>query len=64
MQRFRELADLHGFRPVIAIWPRFLDEEIIDVHFMPQSTTELVVERLASTPMIPSLRLALRTDSD
>ena len=58
LKRFRELADLHGFRPVIAIWPRFLDEEIIDVHFMPQSTTELVVERLASTPAIPSFRLS------
>jgi Flp pilus assembly protein TadD/lysophospholipase L1-like esterase len=58
LQRFRELADRHGFKPVIAIWPRFLDERITDVCFMPQDRKQLVIEGLAALHSIPSVRLS------
>ena len=69
--RFRELADRHGFQPLLAIWPRFLDDRIADVCFMPQGSeqgphfakdrkmgTQLVVEHLAAMHEIPSVRLS------
>jgi Flp pilus assembly protein TadD len=35
LRRFRELADRHGFEPLVVIWPRFLDDRIADVCFLP-----------------------------
>ena len=58
LSRFRELADRHGFQPLVAIWPRFLDDRIADVCFMPEGSEELVVERLAAIHDIPSVRLS------
>jgi len=58
LKRFRELADRHGFQPLIAIWPRFLDDRIADVCFMPQDSEQLVVERLAAIHAISSVRLS------
>ncbi len=58
LHRFRELADRHGFQPVVAIWPRFLDDCIADVCFMPQGNEQLVVEHLAAMYDIPSVRLS------
>lgn len=58
LQRLRELADTHGFQPIIAIWPRFEDDEIADVHFMPGSEDELVIERLAQMNGLPTVRLS------
>jgi tetratricopeptide (TPR) repeat protein len=58
LRRLRELADRHGFHPLIAIWPRFLDDRITDVHFMPQDNTQLVIERLAEIYGIASVRLS------
>lgn len=56
--RYRELADRHGFQPLVAIWPRFLDDRIADVCFMPQGSEQLVVEHLAAMHDIPSVRLS------
>ncbi|NQV35510.1 MAG: tetratricopeptide repeat protein [Phycisphaeraceae bacterium] len=58
LQQFRMLADRHGFSPLIAIWPRFLDDRIADVCFMPQGSDALVVEHLAAMHDIPSVRLS------
>ncbi len=58
LQRFRELADQHGFLPLVAIWPRFLDDRIVDVHFMPRDDKRLVIEHLARVHGIPSVRLS------
>lgn len=58
LRRYRRLADSHGFQPLIVIWPRFLDDRITDVCFMPQNKEELVVERLAAMHNIPSVRLS------
>ena len=58
LRRFRQLADRHGFRPLVAIWPRFLDDRIADVCFMPPDSERLVVEHLAAMHNIPSVRLS------
>jgi len=58
LSRCRELADRHGFQPLVAIWPRFLDDRIEDVCFMPQGGGQLVVEHLAAMHDIPSVRLS------
>jgi Flp pilus assembly protein TadD/lysophospholipase L1-like esterase len=58
LRRFRELADRHGFQPLVVIWPRLLDDRIVDVCFMPQGSEQLVVEHLASMYTIPSVRLS------
>lgn len=58
LRRFRELAGRHGFQPLVAIWPRFLDDRIADVCFMPQNNDQLVVEHLAAMHDIPSVRLS------
>jgi len=56
--RLRELADQYGFEAAIAIWPKFTDEEILDVHFMPRGSEELIVERLAKANGIPTFRFS------
>ncbi|MHC4532471.1 MAG: tetratricopeptide repeat protein [Planctomycetota bacterium] len=58
LKRFRELAERHGFQPLVAIWPRFSDDRIADVCFMPQGSKQLVVEHLAAMYDIPSVRLS------
>ena len=58
LSRCRELADRYGFQPLVAIWPRFLDDRIVDVCFMPQGSEQLVVEHLAAMYDIPSVRLS------
>jgi len=58
LRRFRQLADRHGFEPLLAIWPRFLNDRIVDVCFMPQNRELLVVEHLAAMHGIPSIRLS------
>jgi Flp pilus assembly protein TadD/lysophospholipase L1-like esterase len=58
LRRYRELADRHGFQPLVAIWPRFLDDRIADVCFMSQGGEQLVVEYLAVMHDIPSIRLS------
>lgn len=58
LRRFGQLADRHDFKPLIAIWPRFLDDRIEDVCFMPEGSKQLVVEHLAAMYGIPSVRLS------
>jgi Flp pilus assembly protein TadD len=58
LRRLRKLADRHGFQPLVAIWPRFLNDRIVDVCFMPQRNDQLVVEHLAAMHDIPSVRLS------
>ncbi|MHC4116631.1 MAG: tetratricopeptide repeat protein [Planctomycetota bacterium] len=58
LRRLRQLADRHGFQPLVAIWPRFLDDRIADVCFMPDSSERLIVEHLATMHNIPSVRLS------
>ncbi len=58
LKRLRELAKRHGFQPLVAIWPRFLNDRITDVCFMPQSSDQLVIEYLAAMHNIPSVRLS------
>ena len=58
LRRFRELADRYGFQPLVAVWPRFLDDRITDTCFMPQGSDQLVVEHLAAMHHIPSVRLS------
>ena len=58
LRRYRELADRDGFQPLVAIWPRFLDDRIEDVCFMPGHSEQLVVEHLAAMHGIPSVRLS------
>jgi Flp pilus assembly protein TadD len=58
LRRFRELADRHGFEPLVVIWPRFLDDRITDMCFMPEGSAQLVVEHLAAMNTIPSVRLS------
>lgn len=56
--RFRDLARVHGFNPLVAIWPRFDDSEIVDLPAMPGDPGSLVVERLTASLGLPSLRLS------
>jgi tetratricopeptide (TPR) repeat protein len=58
LRRLRELTDRYGFEPLVAIWPRFLENRIVDVCFMPQSNEQLVIEHLAAMNGIPSVRLS------
>ena len=48
LRRLRALAERDGFRPLIAIWPRFEDDRIVDLPAMPGDPGTLVVERLAA----------------
>ncbi|NNE43724.1 MAG: hypothetical protein HKN12_05930, partial [Gemmatimonadetes bacterium] len=53
----RELAREHGFRPLVVIWPRFTDTDIVDTNPMPGSA-ELIVERLAAAEGLPTVRMS------
>jgi len=53
----RQLADTHGFRPAVAVWPDFEDDEIFDRPSMPDSSA-LIVEHLALAEGIRCFRLA------
>jgi tetratricopeptide (TPR) repeat protein len=57
LRLLRELADEHGFRTLVAIWPRFTDDDIVDTNPMPDGR-ELVVERLAAMWGHPSFRFS------
>ena len=58
LSRLVELAERDGFEPVIAVWPSFTDDAIQDVHFMPNRSDELVIERLARMFGIRCVRLS------
>ena len=62
LSRLRQLADQYHFEVVIAIWPRFGEESIEDVHQVPGSE-ELVIERLAADLQMPTVRLSKHFNS-
>ena len=37
LPRLKALAMHHGFQTMIVIWPRFTDDEILDLHSIPES---------------------------
>lgn len=55
--RFSQLASEYNFEPVVAIWPRFEQDRIVDPHPIPGSE-QLIVEALAHKNGIPSFRLS------
>ncbi len=57
LERFRKLADEYKFRPLIAIWPRFTDREIVDPLPLPESDS-LIVEALAEKYQLPTVRIS------
>ena len=57
-RRLRALADREGFQPLIAIWPRFLDEAIVDTPPVSEDDPTPLVERLAALHGLPSARLS------
>ncbi|HIL71653.1 MAG TPA: hypothetical protein EYG38_17610, partial [Verrucomicrobia bacterium] len=58
LRRFRQLANQHGFQPLVVVWPRFLNDRLEDPLFIPGSDTRLIVEHLAADNQIPSVRLS------
>ncbi len=67
LRLFKELADAHGFSPQIAVWPTFLEDEIVDRDLSdptnPKVSTasepvELEVERIARENALPIHRLS------
>ncbi|MCA9216322.1 MAG: tetratricopeptide repeat protein [Planctomycetales bacterium] len=58
VQRFGKLARDHGFKPLIVVWPRFLNEEIVNVGFMDETRSLLIIEHLAGMNQIPVARLS------
>ena len=57
-KRLRQLADQEGFQPLIAIWPRFLDDQVINTPTLPDSDETPIVEQLAALHGLPSARLS------
>lgn len=57
-RRLRELADREGFRPLVAIWPRFLDDGIVNRPVVSENDPAPLAERLASMHGLPSVRMA------
>jgi len=55
-ERLHKLANEHGFRTVIAVWPHFTDATIQD--FRDDPGPLLLVERLAAMHGLPCIRLA------
>lgn len=58
LARLRAMSEEHGFDVVIAIWPRFENDAVIDPAPMPDSNVP-IVERLATMFGFPSTRLSV-----
>ncbi len=52
------LADEHGFKMMIAIWPAFTDSEILDRPVFRDVPDKIVVEKIADDVGIPTFRLS------
>ncbi|MCE5328278.1 MAG: tetratricopeptide repeat protein [Planctomycetaceae bacterium] len=57
LEKLKDLAQTHHFQPLIAIWPTFLDDRIIDRACIPGTSTP-AIEILAAEKGIPTLRLS------
>jgi len=64
LARLAALSRREGFEALVAIWPRFTDERILNPEAMPGSRGELLIERLARMNGLPTLRFsrAFRAD--
>lgn len=58
LRRLSQLSRQHGFRTLVAVWPAFGDAGIMDTHFMPGGSQDLIVERLCRMNGIPVSRLS------
>ena len=58
LEQLAELSRLHGFEPVVVVWPVFRDEEIVDAYVMTDDASELIVEYLARRNGIPVFRMS------
>lgn len=58
LARLAELSRERGFDVLVAVWPRFLDDGVVDVHFMREDPGQLIVERLAAADGLPVFRLS------
>ncbi|REK26610.1 MAG: hypothetical protein DWQ42_08570 [Planctomycetota bacterium] len=58
LRELERLAEEHRFEPLIAVWPAFLDKEIVDPHMMNDGSGDLVIERLAWSRGIATVRLS------
>jgi len=58
LRELRRLADEHDFETLLAVWPAFLDDRIVEPQFMNDGSGDLVVERLAWSMKIPTVRLS------
>jgi tetratricopeptide (TPR) repeat protein len=57
-QRLRSLADREGFLPLVVIWPRFLNDAMVNPLLVSENDPAPVAERLAALHGLPSARLA------
>jgi len=58
LKRLQEISRQHQLPVVIAIWPRFEDDRIDDMHFMNEDKKQLVVEQLAAMHGIKTFRFS------
>ena len=58
LQLLNQLSKKHSFRTLIAVWPSFLDDRIVDVHAIPDDDGRLVIEGLATAMGLPVVRLS------
>ncbi len=58
LQRFRALANQYQFRPLVAIWPHFLDAQIMDGQVMGDDRQTLIIERLCRMYGLPTYRIS------
>jgi len=56
---FADLAREHGFDPIVAIWPQFRDDAIVDTDPAPGPGDRLLFEAIASMYGVPSFRFSL-----
>ncbi|MBT3295340.1 MAG: tetratricopeptide repeat protein [Verrucomicrobia bacterium] len=54
----RELADREGFEPVVAIWPTFEENRIVDGPLVEDGDRTLIIEQFAGFHGIPCFRLS------
>ena len=57
IEQFKKLADEHGFRPIVVLWPGFDDGRLVDVWHEPKTTDPHAVVRFAERCGIPTTGL-------
>jgi lysophospholipase L1-like esterase len=64
LARLAALAGREGFDVLVAVWPRFDDDAIVDPHPLRDGSGELIVERLARFHGLPVIRLSRAFEAD